>query len=196
MKHRVPLAIPEGSHARKGRRGEAPVPHETALRSSWTVWAAIMNGSRTLDGKLVLSRYLSSGAWLEHGAVRPTGESRCMVRWHGTRRPVFPPSLRRAFHVKQNDRVSVLDASALVRQRRVESECRTHVTRPVDACIGVHPRVGRLPWHARSVDTSNGTFHVKRASGEGAVPRHHHFGLSKAHAISAAHAVTENDTTR
>ena len=57
VKHRVPVAIPEGSHARKGRRSEAPVPHETVLRSSWTVWAARMNGSRTLDGGLVLSRY-------------------------------------------------------------------------------------------------------------------------------------------
>lgn len=142
MKHRVPLAIPEGSHARKGRRGEAPVPHETALRSSWTVWAAIMNGSRTLDGKLVLSRYLSSGAWLEHGAVRPTGESRCMVRWHGTRRPVFPPSLRRAFHVKQNDCWSALDGSALLRQRREKSEPQKVLTPPAGAGVGMRPAGG------------------------------------------------------
>ena len=158
-------------------------------------WAGRKNGSTTWDGDL--SCHAIVGRRLACAASRTANGRKSVhaaLAWG--RRPVFPPSLRRAFHVKQNDRVSVLDASALVRQRRVESECRTHVTRPVDACIGVHPRVGRLPWHARSVDTSNGTFHVKRASGEGAVPRHHHFGLSKAHAISAAHAVTENDTTR
>ena len=61
---------------------------------------------------------------------------------------------------------------------------------------GCEPLVGRPPRHASSVDTSNGAFHVKRASGEGAVPWDHHIGLSTEYTISAANEVTENDMTR
>ena len=71
-----------------------------------------------------------------------------MLRWHGTRRPVFPPSLRRAFHVKQNDRRPVLDASGPIRQRCGESEPRKVPMPPADAGIGVRPAEGQLPWYA------------------------------------------------
>lgn len=90
-----------------------------------------------------------------------------MPRWRGTRRPVFPPSLRRAFHVKQNDCRSTLDGSGLLRQRREKSEPQKVLTPAAGAGFGARLAGGRLPWHASSVDTSNGAFHVKRASGEG-----------------------------
>ena len=110
---------------------------------------------------------LSAGAWLAQRAVRSMAESRCMLRWHGIGRPVFPPSLRRAFHVKQNDCRSALDGSGLLRQRREKSEPQKVFTPAAGAGFGARLAGGRLPWHASSVDTSNGAFHVKRASGEG-----------------------------
>ena len=71
-----------------------------------------------------------------------------MLRWHGIGRPVFPPSLRRAFHVKQNDCWSVLDGSALLRQRREKSEPQKVLTPLLVPALGCDPLVGRHPWHA------------------------------------------------
>lgn len=123
-------------------------PQQMALRALWTVWAARMNGSRTLNGGLILSRYCPPVRGLRtepYGQRQKVGACRA---GYGTGRPVFPPSLRRAFHVKQYDRRSVLDASGPIRQRCGESEPREVLVPPAEAGIGVRPAEGRLPQHA------------------------------------------------
>ena len=129
-------------------------------------WAGRKNGSTTWDGDF--SCHAIVGRRLACAASRTANGRKSVhaaLAW--ARRPVFPPSLRRAFHVKQNDCWSVLDGSALLRQRREKSEPQKVLTPAAGAGFGARLAGGRLPWHGSSVDTSNGAFHVKRASGEG-----------------------------